>query len=146
MQVHRDILDVFMKADKDGSGELNREEFKDALIRLGMGLDEEQLENMVNELDKDGEGITFRFVNELKILTRPSFPFSTICLLLGEIDYREFIRAPVGKLQMTFLKEKSKLSSSVPKFNFRSTFTDDGNAISYITPRSKPAIEKFFAM
>ena len=47
-----------MKADKDDSGELNREEFKEALIKLGMGLGKEQQEQMINEIDKDGEGRT----------------------------------------------------------------------------------------
>jgi len=49
--------------DTDGSGKISREELKSALSRMGMDISDEELDEMMDSVDTDGD---------------------------GEIDYREF--------------------------------------------------------
>jgi len=51
-----DIKSVFKAIDKDGSGNLDHDEFRTAMERLGLGLTDEQLVQCIDVLDKDGDG------------------------------------------------------------------------------------------
>ena len=50
------IRDVFSIADKDNSGTLDRREFMDAMSRLGLGLTEQQISALMDDID-DGDGV-----------------------------------------------------------------------------------------
>ena len=52
----KDIKSVFQAIDKDGSGDLDYDEFKVAMNRLGLGLTDEQIVQCIEVLDKDGDG------------------------------------------------------------------------------------------
>ena len=52
----KNIKGVFQAIDKDGSGDLDYDEFKVAMNRLGLGLTDEQIVQCIEVLDKDGDG------------------------------------------------------------------------------------------
>ena len=52
----KDIKSVFLAMDKDGSGDLDHEEFAVAMNRLGLGLTPDQINQCINVLDVDGDG------------------------------------------------------------------------------------------
>ena len=52
----RDVQSFFAAVDRDGDGEINNEEFNCALLRLGLGLSKEQLENMTSLFEWNWEG------------------------------------------------------------------------------------------
>jgi Ca2+-binding EF-hand superfamily protein len=53
---HKRIMDIFLDADEDGSGTLDREEIKHALSRIGCHLLSIELEHLMRFLDEDGDG------------------------------------------------------------------------------------------
>ena len=63
------LMDMFMKADLDGSGELNRNEFKALLKSLDLGLGNRQLEAVIDECDLDGDDV-FEYKEVVPALTR----------------------------------------------------------------------------
>jgi len=52
----KEISSLFDKYDKDGSGNIDREELRSLLISFGMNLTAEQTQEMLIVLDKDGDG------------------------------------------------------------------------------------------
>ena len=52
----RDWAGVFKIIDRDGSGGVSRDEFKKAMKRMGLGLSEGQVEELMLLLDPDGSG------------------------------------------------------------------------------------------
>ena len=52
----KNIESVFKAIDKDGSGDLDYEEFQVAMNRLGLGLTPAQIEDCIAVLDRDGDG------------------------------------------------------------------------------------------
>ena len=42
--------------DKDGSGKISTEELKQVMASLGENLTQEELQDMINEADEDGDG------------------------------------------------------------------------------------------
>ena len=52
----KSIEGVFKAIDKDGSGDLDHDEFKMAMDRLGLGLSNDQIVQCIEVLDKDGDG------------------------------------------------------------------------------------------
>ena len=52
----KNIEGVFKAIDKDGSGDLDHDEFQTAMDRLGLGLSPLQVEQCIEVLDKDGDG------------------------------------------------------------------------------------------
>lgn len=50
------IVDFFNKFDKDGSMSVTREEFVEGLVEIGINLNEEDVELLLSELDRDGDG------------------------------------------------------------------------------------------
>jgi len=73
----KSIESVFKAIDKDGSGDLDYDEFKMAMTRLGLGLTEEQIAQCIQVLDKDGDGevslaeFTALVKNEIKVEAKP---------------------------------------------------------------------------
>ena len=53
----KSIAGVFKAVDTDNSGDVDREEFRKAMNRLGLGLSWEQIGQCVDVLDKDGDGV-----------------------------------------------------------------------------------------
>ena len=53
---NQDIVANFAKFDDDGSGELDVDEFRAALLEMGLGMDDEQMGLVMREIDKDGGG------------------------------------------------------------------------------------------
>ena len=51
-----DAAETFRIMDKDGSGYLDAQEFSGALHRMGLGLTEEQVADVLSLVDKDGDG------------------------------------------------------------------------------------------
>ena len=51
-----DAAESFRIMDKDGSGYLDAQEFSGALRRMGLGLTEEQVADVLSLVDKDGDG------------------------------------------------------------------------------------------
>ena len=51
-----ELEDFFAKLDQDGSGDLSTDEFGNALRRLGLGLSDTQIEQIVAEMDTNGDG------------------------------------------------------------------------------------------
>merc|ERR1719401_2519654 len=49
-----ELIAVFQRMDKDGNGQLDREELKEALA--SMGTDTEQMDELIKEADTDGDG------------------------------------------------------------------------------------------
>lgn len=49
-----DIRRIFKEADIDHSGYLNKQELQDSLLKLGIDLDNNQIEDLMLELDADG--------------------------------------------------------------------------------------------
>ena len=55
-------VDFFNKLDTDGSMSLSREEFRDGILMAGIPMTENEIESLLNVLDKDGDGeINYRF-------------------------------------------------------------------------------------
>ena len=55
-------VDFFNKLDTDGSMSLSREEFRDGILMAGIPMTENEIESLLNGLDKDGDGeINYRF-------------------------------------------------------------------------------------
>ena len=52
----KSIEGVFKAIDKDGSGDLDHNEFKMAMDRLGLGLSNDQIVQCIEVLDTDGDG------------------------------------------------------------------------------------------
>jgi len=52
----KSIEGVFKAIDKDGSGDLDHDEFQTAMDRLGLGLSPLQVEQCIEVLDKDHDG------------------------------------------------------------------------------------------
>ena len=52
----KNIEGVFKAIDKDGSGDLDHDEFRVAMDRLGLGLTNDQIVQCIEVLDKDGDG------------------------------------------------------------------------------------------
>ena len=52
----KDIKSVFQAIDKDGSGDLDHQEFTLAMDRLGLGLSQDQITQCIEVLDKDNDG------------------------------------------------------------------------------------------
>ena len=50
----RDTYAAFRAFDRDGSGLLSSEEFSAAMVRLDLGLTQEQLAEVFNSIDEDG--------------------------------------------------------------------------------------------
>ncbi|KAF6030144.1 LRRC74B [Bugula neritina] len=50
------LIDFFKKFDVDGNMSLGNNEFRQALEDLGIKLSEDELETLIGELDKDGDG------------------------------------------------------------------------------------------
>ncbi|KAK3798339.1 hypothetical protein RRG08_063353 [Elysia crispata] len=50
------LVDFFNQFDKDGSMNVTREEFRQGIMETGLGLTDEEVEILVNELDADGDG------------------------------------------------------------------------------------------
>ena len=62
--LHRELhkVDFFNKLDTDGSMSLSREEFRDGILMAGIPMTENEIESLLNVLDKDGDGeINYRF-------------------------------------------------------------------------------------
>lgn len=53
---NQDIVANFAKFDEDGSGELDVDEFRAALLEMGLGMDGDQMGLVMREIDKDGGG------------------------------------------------------------------------------------------
>eukprot|EP01052_Picozoa_sp_SAG31_P028907 SAG31_NODE_2831_length_5026_cov_4.017049_2_plen_224_part_00 len=51
-----DVQDNFARMDTDGSGELDEEEFKAALLDMGLAMSDEEMQLVMRELDTDGGG------------------------------------------------------------------------------------------
>lgn len=51
-----DMADIFSAVDTDGSGSIDVREFRDGIRRLGLGLTEPQIQEMVMAFDEDGNG------------------------------------------------------------------------------------------
>ena len=51
------IKDIFHKADADGSGKLDRQEFKDCLRSADLGLTKKEINLLMSEVDLDGDGL-----------------------------------------------------------------------------------------
>ena len=64
------IQDLFNEIDLDGSGEIDKYEFNEALVKLGVKLKPREIANLVAEVDKDGSGtISFpEFMQMIKSL------------------------------------------------------------------------------
>ena len=49
------LMELFMRADADGSGELDRDEFRSLLRSLELDIGPTELEKMIDECDLDGD-------------------------------------------------------------------------------------------
>ena len=49
-------LEIFNQYDDDGSGELDGDEFRAMMARIGEDLSEEKIENLLAALDPSGDG------------------------------------------------------------------------------------------
>lgn len=49
-------MDAFKVFDRDGSGTISREELRHVLINIGEGFTEKEIDEMIQEADKDGDG------------------------------------------------------------------------------------------
>ena len=50
------IREAFRVFDKDGNGVITAQEFRYFMINMGMQLSEEEVDEMINEVDIDGDG------------------------------------------------------------------------------------------
>ena len=66
------VRSVFAAIDKDGSGELDYDEFRLAIKRLGLGLTEVQVTQCVEVLDTDGDGVVS--LDEFMVLVKEKEP------------------------------------------------------------------------
>ncbi|CAF0881524.1 unnamed protein product [Brachionus calyciflorus] len=53
---HIKLIDFFNKFDKDGSMAVTREEFRNGILELGVRFTQEEIDQLINELDPDGDG------------------------------------------------------------------------------------------
>lgn len=53
---HIKLIDFFNKFDKDGSMSVTRDEFKKGILELGVRFTQEEIDQLINELDPDGDG------------------------------------------------------------------------------------------
>lgn len=69
------LIDFFNKFDKDGSMSVSRDEFREGILELGIRFNQEEIDQLINELDPDGDGeINYRYF----------FSFNLILLLLNK--------------------------------------------------------------
>ena len=64
------LVDLFRQFDKDNSMSVTRQEFRDGLKGIGVPLDDQQLTQLINLLDEDGDGEIdygeFAWINEVE--------------------------------------------------------------------------------
>eukprot|EP01052_Picozoa_sp_SAG31_P035031 SAG31_NODE_4172_length_3511_cov_1.676143_4_plen_134_part_00 len=69
--------DIFRAMDKDGGGTVDTFEFRDGMARLGLGLSEVQIQEMIEAFDEDGNG-------EIEVpnmmISSTCSPFSQLCI------------------------------------------------------------------
>merc|ERR1712010_57764 len=51
-----EFREIFNLVDSDGSGEISREELGELISTLGLKASQEELDRMIDEIDKDGDG------------------------------------------------------------------------------------------
>lgn len=51
-----DVVGIFERMDTDGSGELDQQEFRAALLQMGLGLSDDEMGLVMREIDTDGGG------------------------------------------------------------------------------------------
>ncbi|KAK2171147.1 hypothetical protein NP493_1098g00054 [Ridgeia piscesae] len=55
-QADDDLIDVFRILDQDGDGYISQADLRDIMNRLGLELSQQEMEEMIAEVDKDGDG------------------------------------------------------------------------------------------
>lgn len=56
------LIDFFNKFDKDGSMSVSREEFREGILELGIRFSQDEINQLINDLDPDGDGeINYRY-------------------------------------------------------------------------------------
>lgn len=56
-----EIVEAFKVFDKDGSGKISAEELRSIMTDLGEKLTDGDVDEMIREADKDGDGVGFMF-------------------------------------------------------------------------------------
>ena len=66
---HTNLIHLFHRFDKDSSGGLDREEFRQAMLEIGLVLDRKEMSEVMDEMDQDGDGFitTKEFADRLRL-------------------------------------------------------------------------------
>mmetsp|Transcript_47833 Transcript_47833/g.95504 ORF Transcript_47833/g.95504 Transcript_47833/m.95504 type:complete len:157 (-) Transcript_47833:189-659(-) len=65
-----DLVEAFRMFDKDGSGFISAAEARQVMTNLGENLPEEEIDEMIREIDPEGEG-QINYANFVKIMMEP---------------------------------------------------------------------------
>ncbi|KAF6024894.1 LRRC74B [Bugula neritina] len=111
------LIDFFKKFDVDGNMSLGNNEFRQALEDLGIKLSEDELETLIGELDKDGDGE----INTELVSTC----YSVLSLVLAESEL------VTGNQEATAEILKRKQASVIQ------AFSDQSNSVLRTSPLTK---------
>ena len=64
------LVDAFRVFDKDGSGFISTAETRQIMCNVGENLQEDEIDEMIREIDPDGEGMV-NYTNFVKIMLAP---------------------------------------------------------------------------
>uniref|UniRef100_A0A1A9UW97 EF-hand domain-containing protein n=1 Tax=Glossina austeni TaxID=7395 RepID=A0A1A9UW97_GLOAU len=116
-----EFKEAFSLFDKDGDGTITTKELGTVMRSLGQNPTEAELQDMINEVDADGEGLILEIVTKGRVMTitRQSDTSSIFSPSNGTIDFPEFLTMMARKMKDTDSEEEIREAFRV--------FDKDGN-------------------
>ena len=118
---------VFAHVDADGSGNLDVQELQEAMLKLGQDLSELDVEEIMYELDLEGDSLviaTSQFLDNLKKFEAERCGDTTRCLALFE-KYDDDKSGSLDRVEVALLAGEMGLETQVQDQTFLSNLIDD---------------------
>ena len=92
----KELKEIFMLVDQDGSGSITPDELADLMDTLGLDATPEELREMMKELDDDDSG-TIEFEEFVQVMGKRISANYTVDMMLGSFRSFETSKAEVGE-------------------------------------------------